>query len=295
MGPKKRLFAATALLFLGGWLVLHLRAEQARAAPETALREHPATPQPDPSPAAQGAPLRTDDPLQAEQAASSSTAPPPSLDGTAFLPATYADAAIPLGQRRAMLRALAARGGAAAVKVLMNVGDGEAYLRWAAVRALGGLRDGRWRSTAETYLRGKLVDADSRTAEAAMAAYGELAGARSVGALAATLSGARGRADGLGPLVAGAGVAALERIATPAAARALAHELGYARQPQSWDYEYGSRVVAALARIGEAAGRSALLAYAALLGHQLPADPMARSYLQTKIAEAIAAASQLAG
>lgn len=204
--------------------------------------------------------------------------------------AYFADTRVPLSAREAALWGLARRRDAAAIRLLLQLSDQPVYLRWAATAALGRVTTPRFRPELRRKLIAKLDDNDSRTAEAAMRSIGNLLEGDAVDVIAAAMQRAHQRPDGLGTLVCGAGVDTLAKIATPAAARALGLELVRAGDLGGWDYEYGSRVVRALARVGGEESRRALLRYADHLETRLPSGPVARAYVQAKVAEARQAA-----
>ncbi|MBW2735549.1 MAG: hypothetical protein JRH20_24455 [Deltaproteobacteria bacterium] len=210
---------------------------------------------------------------------------------TQLTPDTFADSRIPLERRREMLVALGRTGDASAVRLLMATGNDKAYLRWAAIAALGTIRPVRSHAAIATYLEGKLDDTDSRTAEAAVRAYGQVWGAKAVEGIAGVMRRAQKRPDGLGALIVKAGVETLGEIATTDAMDVLRDD----RSAQDWDFEHGTHVVQALARMGGTRCRDALMRYADHLQSQLPADPMARAYFEEKIAEARAGARRIAG
>lgn len=196
----------------------------------------------------------------------------------------------PLSERAANVRSLAAAGDADSVSVLTKLGDEGCYLSWVAVEALGSVNRSSRRDAIIEYLKGKLSDDDPRVVEAAIRAYGRLAGEEAVSSIAAAIRGNRSRADGYGEIVNAVAARTLGAIGSKAAVPILASELSRARNSGAWDYEYGSQLVAALGRIESVEARRAIGTYAAWISSHLPQDPMARSYMERKIEEARRAA-----
>jgi HEAT repeat protein len=196
-------------------------------------------------------------------------------------------AKVPLRRRRAEIEELAARGDEDAARVLMAAGSARIYVNRYAVESLGNLktRDPRLREAARDYLRGRLTCADAVVVCAAVRALGRLGGEAAVPELIEIIGKNRERPDGHHDMVWTSVVEALGRIGSARAVPALAAEL---RRPagNGWTLEYASSVLAALDRIGTPQARAAAGAYADRLEKSMPAEPMARTYYQRKIAEA---------
>jgi HEAT repeat protein len=217
---------------------------------------------------------------------------------------SFKDTSRPLSQRAAGIRALAAAGDADSIGVLSALGDEGCYLSWVAVEALGSVSQPALKTSIVEYLKGKLSDDDPRVAEAAIRAYGRLAGEDAVSSIAAAIRRNRSRADGYGEIVNAVAARTLGTIGSSAAVPILASELSRAnsgasgaprrgarnRNSGAWDFEYGSQLVAALGRIDAAEARRAIGTYAAWMSSHLPQDPMARRYVERKIDEARRAA-----
>lgn len=195
----------------------------------------------------------------------------------------FTDAALPIEQRLAEIEALAARGDLASARTLMALGARDTQLNAAAIAALG-----RWRTAGvAAYLKARLSSGDPRVLAAAVRSLAQVAGADAVAPIAEVLRRNRRREDGFEDTVCGACVEALGAIGAPAAMPALTAELDetVGRELQ---YDYGSQVVDALARIGNADARPALLAYDKRLRAERvrQADnPLAARYLDEKLAE----------
>lgn len=202
---------------------------------------------------------------------------------------SFKDTTRPLSQRAARVRALAATGDADSIGVLTALGDEGCYLSWVAVEALGSVTQPSLKDVIVDYLKGKLSDDDPRVAEAAIRAYGSLAGEEAVSSIAAAIRGNRSRADGYGEIVNAVAARTLGAIGSRAAVPILAAELSRAGSG-AWDFEYGSQLVAALGQIDAAGARRAIGTYAAWMSSHLPQDPMARRYMERKIDEARRAA-----
>lgn len=203
----------------------------------------------------------------------------------------FGDTAVPVAQRLRELDQLGVKGDAESVSVLKAVGDAETYLNYAAIEALGHVRD----SGVTEYLVAKLGDPDSRMVCAAVKSLAALEGAKAVPGIGVTLKANRSRPDGHQDLVCGTCVEALGAIGVPAAIPLLGAELKETRGV-SLSYAYGSQVVAALKKIGDPAGRPVLLGYAAQLAveaNNKPPDPMVQAYMQGLIREAQDAAETL--
>jgi hypothetical protein len=191
--------------------------------------------------------------------------------------ARLADTRVPLAERRAELERLAVADDALGQEVLMRVADQATYLNWAAVEALGRCRG----DAVETFLKDKLHAADARLATYAVRSYTAVAGDRAVPELLIVLARSRTREDGFAAAVQTAAVQALAGSRQPTVASSLAAELGRAGEP-GWDLEYGSALVEALAKTGDASARPPLQAYVAYLAARTPQGEGEREYLRNK-------------
>ena len=244
--------------------------------------ERPATPTPasiSPRDAESRAPVQT------------SVAAPENDAETQRILASLADAATPEEGRRARIRALAAAGDERSVRALMAAGDADLYLNFAAVEALGSVTN----PAVADYLAGKTHDRDPRVISAAVRGLASLRGAEAVDVIAKVLADNRRRPDGYEDVVCAACVDAFGTTRAPGAIATLAEELAET-VGKTLDYDYGSKVVAALRSIGDAAAVPALKAYVARLQASQAAmadNPMGQQYLDTKIKESQEAAERL--
>jgi hypothetical protein len=196
---------------------------------------------------------------------------------------SFGDALTPLEDRRERIRDLAAQGTDDALAILMALGNAETYLNWAAVEALGDCTN----TAVEPYLLGKLDHPDPRVLAAAVVSLAKVAGERAVADIAATLARNHVRPDGHEDMVCGACVAALALTRSPAALPALEAELQHT-VGTSLGYDYGSRVVAAVAGIRDPRTGPILLSYVDKLTVALtdmPSNPLGQQYVRTKIEE----------
>jgi hypothetical protein len=197
--------------------------------------------------------------------------------------ARFADAAIPVSQRMAEIDQLGQRGDAAAVQILMTLGDTYTYLNFQAIEALGRVKT----PEVARYLAGKTGDKDPKIVAGAMQSLARVQGAEGIPVIAATIAANRQRPDGFQDTVCAAGVKALAEIGSPQAIPALAEEFEKT-VGKTLQHEYGSQVVAAFKAIGDPAGVPALEAYAQRLQTQRDAmgkNPMGQHYLEGKIKE----------
>jgi hypothetical protein len=205
----------------------------------------------------------------------------PDGDPVALAAARFADARVPVEERRAGLDRLGRAGDERSARVLMQVAAQRTYLNWAAVAALGRCRG----PEVEAFLAGKLEDADARVVTHAIESYTAVAGGRAAPALVAVLENNRARADGFEQGVQTAAVKALGGLRATAAVPVLGNEL--ARVAETGRHlEYGSALVEALAKIADRRARPAVEGYAVRLAARLPGDASARQYVEGKIAEA---------
>jgi HEAT repeat protein len=197
--------------------------------------------------------------------------------------ARLADAAIPVNQRMSEIDRLGQRGDAAAMQILMQLGDTYTYLNYKAVETLGNVKT----PEVAKYLAGKTTDKDPRIVSCAVQSLARVQGAEAIPAIAATLAANRQRPDGFQDTVCSAGVKALGEIGSAQAIPALSEEFEKT-VGKTLQHEYGSQVVAAFKAIGDRAGVPALEGYAARLRQQKDAmsdNPMGQRYLEGKIKE----------
>ena len=202
------------------------------------------------------------------------------------------DTSKPLEERERFVADLAKRGDADAVSALKATANAEIYLNWAAVKALGEIRNPSSAAMAADFLREKLSDSDSRVACEAIRSYGRLMGEKAVDGIGPAIAMNRGRPDGHEELVATAAVQTLNEIGSKKAEAILVEELDRGAG-KGWSLEYGSRLVTALEAVGGEQGHRAVLTYASKLSDGMPDDPLAREYYETKIAKAREAATAL--
>lgn len=188
------------------------------------------------------------------------------------------------------LRGLAAKDDEASLQAVMLLAR-EPGLEVLALEALGGVRAPAAKVRAAEFLKGRFGSPRPEAAGAAAMSYARLEGEAAVPELVGYIRLRWQMRDGYELQAASAGARALGEIQAPAAVAALAAELARVSEP-GWLPDYGSAVVAALARSREPAARAALLTYAEALQARLPGpdNPPGRSYYQEKIAEARAAA-----
>ena len=200
--------------------------------------------------------------------------------------AWFRDTTIPLERRLGEIARLGRMRDADSTKTLMALGEAQIYVNRYAVEALGGSPGPRVRE----YLQQKLADSDALLACAAIRALGRSADDAAVAMLAQALVNNRGRPDGHDELVCTAAVETLGLTASGKAESPLIAELKRSEIP-GWSLEYGTAVVLALSKVGGAAGRQEMGAYADRLAARSPADPMAKASYDRKIIEARVAAS----
>ncbi|MBN1669554.1 MAG: HEAT repeat domain-containing protein [Kiritimatiellae bacterium] len=247
--------------------------------PGVPLPVPPPVPPPADARAGQPAPSATGPRSDAPAPASSGAQEPASE--TAGLIARASDTAIPLDQRRHEIMALGQKGDGQSARALMALGDAPVYLNVAAVQALADIRT----PDVTRYLTEKLRDPDPRIVCEAIRGLGKTQGDSAVPAIAETIRGNRTRPDGFDEMVCEAAAQVLGLIAARSAVPVLAEELARC-DTKGWSLEYGSEVVRALGAIGGPDAKQALLAYAAALAGQTPEDPLAKPYVEGKIAEA---------
>lgn len=197
--------------------------------------------------------------------------------------ARFADASIPVSQRMAEIDQLGQRGDAAAMQILMKLGDTYTYLSYKAVETLANIKT----PEVAKYLAGKTTDNDPRIVSCAVQSLARVQGSEAVAAIAEVVAANRQRPDGFQDMVCAAGVKALGEIGSAQAIPPLAEEFEK-NVGKTLQHEYGSQVVAALKAIGDRAGVPALEGYAARLRQQKDAmsdNPMGQRYLEGKIKE----------
>jgi hypothetical protein len=183
-----------------------------------------------------------------------------------------------------MVTALEKEGDAEAVAVLMALGDERTYLNAAAVEALGGVQF----AGVQDYLTAKLSNGDPLIICAAVNSLAKQQGEGAIPAIAKVLKQNRERSDGFQDRVCETCVEALGRTGSAKAIPALEAEL---RETVGsiLDYDYGSKVVAALSAIDDVQARPVLEAYADRLSAQeerASVNPLGRRYMLQKIKEA---------
>jgi hypothetical protein len=201
------------------------------------------------------------------------------------------DPQVPIEQRQRKIEELARRGDTEAVEILKRLGDERTHLNAAAVKALGRMDQ----PEIAAYLRGKLTDRNPRIIAAAVDGLARIDGDNAVPVIVKTLNQNHSRADGFQDVVCRACVESLGSIGSPEAVPALAKELEE-QVGKSFQYDYGSEVVAALREIGHPSGRQALISYISKLEskkEKMKEHPMPRRYLAKKVEEAREAAQYL--
>ncbi|MHC4862333.1 MAG: HEAT repeat domain-containing protein [Planctomycetota bacterium] len=230
---------------------------------------------------------RVEQTASGEVPAPETPATPPGDQDAAPAPDTawFQDPGRPLAERRERIGELARRGDPDSVRVLMEIGDAKTYVNRYAVEALGQVADPMLRDEIVPYLKKKLGDGDALVLCAAVRALGALAREDAVSPIVAAMGANRERHDGHEEMVCTAAVRTLGEIGSSGAVPALAGDL--ARVPEGvWGLEYGSEVVAALGKIDDPEGLAAVASYADRLEANLPEDSMPRKYYETKIDEA---------
>jgi HEAT repeat protein len=204
------------------------------------------------------------------------------------------DTRIPLLDRIADIKRFGKQGDAQAAATLMAIGNEHTYLNWAAVNALGDVRQ----PGVADYLRKKSSAEDARIVAAAVQALARLEGAASVSYIAGVLAANHKRPDGHQDIVCFACVGALVSTGSAKALAPLGKELSETVGHTALQHNYGSHVVKALQTIGDKNAVPLLTAYADRLERdkQQHADnPMGLRYLDAKIKEARLAAENLKG
>jgi len=167
--------------------------------------------------------------------------------------------------------------------------DTRTYLSASAVHALARVR------TPEVvrYLTDQLVPAaDIRVICAAVRGLAGAEGEKAIPALAAALEANRQRPDGFEDLLWKECADSLGRLGTSKALPVLQRELEWVGAGAE-KFEYGTQLVAAVARIGDAAGAPILDRYADDLTAKIPVEPRPKAYVEERIKETRAAAEVL--
>ena len=210
----------------------------------------------------------------------------------------YTDTRRPLEQRHAEITQLGKQGDAQSVQTLMALGNSDAYTRVKAIESLGkvgphraGLAKSRNGGTdIAAYLRDKLHHPEPGVACAAIQSLVRIEGTNALDDVRAFLGRNRERIDGFQSVVLPLGVKALAGIDDPRSVKLLEREIDEVVKPIQ-EFEYGSHIVGALARLGRPEGRAVLTSYASWLQSQIPADnPMVAEYIRAKRKEALEAA-----
>lgn len=208
----------------------------------------------------------------------------------AFL-AMAKNTAIAPDEREAHIAELGKKGGTDASRKLMALGDEDTYLNFAAVRSLGAINS----PEVTAYLETKLRDGDPRVVAEAVGSLAKIEGVEAIPWIAEVLIRNRRRDDGHQDIVCTACIEALKKIRAPSALRVLASELELT-VGISLHHEYGSKVVEAIAEIGDPSGVSILRSYAERLQSlkvSQTGNPKGEQYFQSKIDEAMMAISQI--
>jgi HEAT repeat protein len=200
-----------------------------------------------------------------------------------------ADTKIPLKQRRQAVIELAKRGDKQAVDRLKTIADAPLYLRYAAMQALGSVKNKAFTPQIASYLGGHLTHPDSQVADAAIRGLAALKGPGAVPALAKALTGNRKRPDGYEQELCTTIVHMMKAHGDKTAVPHLVKELHQVAKGK-WGIGYGAEVIAALAAFKTPQAREAAGAYADRLTAEIPDDPLAKRYYETCIAEARAVA-----
>jgi hypothetical protein len=188
------------------------------------------------------------------------------------------------------LRGLALDGGTTAIEALMLLAAEPGY-EVPTLEALGAVRSPEARDGVGKFLKERFGSRNPHAAGAAVRSYARIFGDAAVPEVAEYIRLRWQMRDGYELQAASAGAVALGQLNTPASTAALAAELARAFEP-GWLPDYGSAVVAALAKSKEPAAREALLNYAETLQARMPGpdNPPGRVYYEEKIAEARTAA-----
>lgn len=213
---------------------------------------------------------------------------PESPEIAAFLE-HLADTSVPFEQREADLTKVIAQ---ADVPKLTAVVNSKGYFAPAAIAGLGGID----RPEIEPLLTATLDDADCRMVAAALLSLGHLRGSAAIERIATTMKSNRHRADGQEDVICAAGVAALAAINDSKGVPVLARELAETVGPHL-GHDYGSKVVEAIATIGDPAGIQPLLTYAARLRQEATThadNPMGQRYLNNLAEQAEKVAATIA-
>lgn len=194
-------------------------------------------------------------------------------------------------QFRARIRSMALRGDKVSVDTLIALSD-EHHEEVAVVEALGEVHHRGQRQRVGEHLRGKIANGPFSVQMVALRSYARVMEDEGIPVLKESIQSQWSRPDGFGEMVCKAAVEGLGDIPTAAAQAALIAELDRVSEP-GWLPDYGSAVVAELAKRKSPATCAALRQYADALASKMPAEdnPPGRQYYQEKIAEARAASS----
>lgn len=191
------------------------------------------------------------------------------------------------------LTALAVARDPRAFKMLLLLADDREFDPPMVLEALGQVDNPANKPAAAEKARAHFADRSIAAVGAALNAYARLKGDAGVGDISGFIRTNWNRPDGYGEQVCSSAVQALGAVRTPAAVGALVAELQRVGEP-GWLPDYGSVVVATLARQRSPEVRPALMAYAEGLAAKMPGpdNPPGRKYIEEKIAEARAAAEK---
>jgi hypothetical protein len=200
------------------------------------------------------------------------------------------DPNIPLTERKAEIDAIAQQGDTAAGRTLIEIAQSGTYLNWYAIQAMSGF-------TGETtelsdYLSKNLNAPEARFASYSIQSYTKLLREKSTPELIQALAQNRERPDGYSYNIQGVIVESLGDIAPREASIQFMNELTRSNE-LGWSLEYGSKLVYALERSRTPQAFVAGHEYADRLKAKSPADPLAKKYFETKIAEAREIANRL--
>ena len=199
--------------------------------------------------------------------------------------------AIAADEREDRIMALGRQSGAEATRKLMALGNEDTYLNFAALKALGTVKN----PEVAAYLDAKLTNGDPRMVAAAVMSLAGVKGEASIAQIAGVLKKNRLREDGHQDIVCGACVTALTDLHASSALPTLVLELEKT-VGVTLHHEYGSRVVAAIREIGDPAGVEALRAYAErlrALKSQQSGNPKGEQYFQSKLDEVASTIARL--
>ena len=213
----------------------------------------------------------------------------------------YTDIRRPLEQRRSEIAHLGKQADAQSIQTLMALGSSDAYVKVKAIESLGDVgphRAGLAKSRnggadIAAYLRVKLHHPEPGVVCAAIQSLVRIEGARALDDVRGFLDKNRERIDGFQSVVLPVGVKALAGIDDPRSVTLLEREVDEVVKPAE-EFEYGSHIVKALARLNRTEGRPVLSSYASWLRSRIPGDnPMVAEYIRAKRIEALEAAESI--